>query len=99
MADLSEDDDKSDTSYTSTSVCHGLSDECSDKMFSCEHGMCIDDSKDLITYDNRHYTDAEESIFDSFELQCSETSVETLTKTCEVLNLFYVYVIFYNFKN
>ena len=99
MADLSDDDQQSDTSYTSTSVYHDLSHEGSDKALSFEHGMCIDDSKDLITYDNRDYTDVEESTYDSFELQCSDTSVETLTNTCEVLKSFHVYVMFVNCKN
>ena len=62
MDELSDDNQQSDTSYTSTSACHGLSHEGSDKAFSVDHSMCIDDSKDLITFDNRDYADVEESI-------------------------------------
>ena len=96
---MSADNQQSDTSYTSTSVCHDLSNEGSDKAFSVDHIMCIDDSKDLITFNIRDYTDVEESIYDSFDLQCSDTSVEKITNTCQVLKYFDLYVIYLNDKN
>ena len=99
MADLTDDDQQSDTSYTSTSICHDLSQDYSDKVFSFDNGMHIDDSKDLITFDMRDYTDVEESIYDLFDLQYSDTSCENINHCSKVLKEFRVSVYFINCKN